>query len=465
MRTVAALAFALVAACEASSPAPSGAQAQQVPARQSSADASRRTAITNAIERVAPAVVTVQTVSKERVPIDPWEAFFGGGRTGERVQAGLGSGFIIRNDGVIVTNAHVIAGATNVSVAMRDGTTYDAKVVGADELSDVAVLRIDAKNLPVATLGNSSGAIVGEWAIAIGNPYGFVIGNPEPSVTVGVVSGIGRNLVTGAEGGGLTYDMIQTDAAINVGNSGGPLVNAVGEVVGMNTVIYTPSQGSVGLGFAVPVNRVRRVADDLLANGRIARPWIGVKLRVPQSDNPRDAIAMGAVVGLVVQGSPAATAGMQIGDQILRLGSQPIRNYYAWESARNDLRVGDQAVLHLKRGARELDVTVRVADEPEVTAPKVQVLKELQLVTLTPAIRGDRNIQSTKGALVYDASANITNAWGVQKGDVIVRVGAIDVASADAVAKAFDEYAGKGAAYLYIERQGRTYRLVFQIGK
>ena len=165
-------------------------------------------------------------------------------------------------------------------VALRDGTSYVAKVLGVDEVNDLAVVKIPATGLPVAPLGSSDDLLIGEWAIAIGNPYGFYLGNPEPSVTVGVVSGVGRNLVGQAEGNGVYVDMIQTDAAINPGNSGGPLVDAVGEVIGVNSSIYSPSGGSVGLGFAIPINRVKRVADDLLAHGSVRRPWVGVKLKL-----------------------------------------------------------------------------------------------------------------------------------------------------------------------------------------
>ncbi|HEY2542823.1 MAG TPA: trypsin-like peptidase domain-containing protein, partial [Gaiellaceae bacterium] len=228
--------------------------------------ASRRTAITDAVARVAPAVVTVQTEVEQRVQADPFAFFFGGGRSGTQTQAGLGTGFMIRPDGVIVTNAHVVAGATRVSVMLRDGTTYPAKIIGTDETNDLAVLKVDAKNLPIAPLGDSDNLLVGEWAIAIGNPYGFMLGNSEPSVTAGVISGVGRNLVARGEGPSAYFDMIQTDASINPGNSGGPLVDATGSVVGVNSSIYSTSGGSIGLGFAIPINRARRVAEDLLTH-------------------------------------------------------------------------------------------------------------------------------------------------------------------------------------------------------
>ena len=265
--------------------------------------AARRTPITDAVARVSPAVVTVQTEAMSPAT-DPFDGFFRG--RSDRTTQGLGSGFIIRSDGVIVTNAHVVSGATAVNVALRDGTTYPAKVVGVDETNDLAVLRISAQHLPVAPLGTSDDLIIGEWAIAIGNPYGFFLGNTEPSVTAGVISGTGRNLVGQVEGGGVYVDMIQTDASINPGNSGGPLVNTLGEVVGVNSSIYSPSGGSVGLGFAIPINRVRRVAEDLLAHGAIRRPWIGVQLRLPGANNARVMLTGGVAVRSVVPGSPAA---------------------------------------------------------------------------------------------------------------------------------------------------------------
>ena len=274
--------------------------------------AARRTRITDAVARVAPAVVTVQT----KAPAQPEPSDFFFGNRSERPVQGLGSGFIARADGVIVTNAHVVSGATSVNVALRDGTTYPAKVVGVDEMNDLAVLRINAQHLPVAILGNSDDLMIGEWSIAIGNPYGFFLGNTEPSVTAGVISGTGRNLVGQAEGGGVYVDMIQTDAAINPGNSGGPLVNALGEVIGVNSSIYTPSGGSVGLGFAIPINRARRVIEDLLAHGAVRRPWIGMQPRLPDSDNPRDVLTGGVVVRSVAPGSPAAQAGLEPGDVI-----------------------------------------------------------------------------------------------------------------------------------------------------
>src|SRR4029077_625048 len=224
-------------------------------------------------------------------------------------------------------------GADKVSVMMRDGTVYPAKVLGSDETNDIAVVKVDSKNLPEVKLGNSNDLVIGEWAIAIGNPFGFYVGNSEPSVSVGVVSATQRNLVAPGESQASYFDMIQTAAAINPGNSGGPLVNADGEVIGVNSSLFSPNGGSVGLGFAIPINRVARVVDDLLTHGSLRRAWIGVFLRQGQSTNTRDLIAQGAVVSSVTPGSPAAAAGLQPGDIILREGARTVRNAFDWSAA------------------------------------------------------------------------------------------------------------------------------------
>jgi len=460
-----ALAFAAAAAAACTgTPSESAAQVARTAdsARAAHIPDSRRTAITEAVARVAPAVVTVQTEVVQRVAADPLDAFFGG-RSGTQTSAGLGSGFIIRPDGVIVTNAHVVAGATNISVMLRDGTTYPARAIGTDETNDLAVLKVDAKDLPVAPLGDSDNLLVGEWAIAIGNPYGFMLGNSEPSVTAGVISGVGRNLVARGEGPSAYFDMIQTDASINPGNSGGPLVNADGEVIGVNSSIYSTSGGSIGLGFAIPIDRARRVAEDLLNHGRVRRPWIGVQLEQPRTENPRDLIVRGAQVAGVAPSSPAERAGIRAGDVILKLRDRIVRNRFDWEAALLDLRVGEQVPLVVRRGGRDVPVTVTIADLPEVSAPKVEVLRELQLVTLTPAIRVERGVQSVRGALVYKASDRITQELGMRAGDVIVQINRTPIASAEDVSRALDYYAGRGVIRLFFERQGQIYPTDFVI--
>jgi serine protease Do len=449
------LAAASLAACQGTreSSAAEAPPLQQTPA--ANVSDSRRTAITRAVERVAPSVVTIQTEAVERVS-DPFDFFFGGG-TRSRVVPGLGSGFIVRSDGVIVTNAHVVANATRVSVMRRDGTIDSAAVLGTDELNDIAVLKIDRGDLPVAALGNSNSVLIGEWSIAIGNPYGFVLGNSEPTVTAGVVSGVGRNLIARGEGPSAYFDMIQTDASINPGNSGGPLVNADGEVIGVNSSIYSPSGGSVGIGFAIPINRVRRIVEDLVAHRTVRRPWIGVRMRYPQNASVRDAIANGAMIAAVTPGSPAAQAELRAGDVILRAGNRAIRNAFDWEALQLDLRVGESVALRVRRGSREFETTVRVQDLPEVSAPKVEVLRDLELATVSPAIRAERGIRSQNGALIVRAGSRTADEIGVQPGDVIVQINQRDVNTAQDAASALEYYGGRSTIRMTIERGGRLF--------
>ncbi|MDQ2767861.1 MAG: trypsin-like peptidase domain-containing protein [Gemmatimonadota bacterium] len=428
-------------------------------AAESTLSTRRRTAITEAVARVAPTVVTVQTEVVDR-STDPFDVY---GSTSERVLPGLGSGFIVRADGVIVTNAHVVAGANTISVAMRDGTTYPARLLGKDETNDLAVLKIDAKGLPIAPLGQSDDLIIGEWVIAIGNPYGFLLGNSEPSVTVGVISGTGRNLVARSQGSAMYVDMIQTDASINPGNSGGPLVNALGDIVGMNSSIFSPSGGSIGLGFAIPVNRVKHVTDDLLAHGTVRRPWIGLKPEIPLGQNQRESLRAGVIVGAVVPGSPADIAGIRRGDVLIRSRSRVIRNAFDWEAELLDLRVGYQVPLVVRRAGREMPVTVTIADLPEVSAAKVAVLKELELVTLTPAIRVDRGIRSPRGALIYNLSDRVSDELGLAKGDLIVQINRIPIETANDAAHALDASAGRATIHMFFERGGRIYSTDFMI--
>jgi serine protease Do len=453
------LSCAIFLACQGASSSPSAAQTVATSTSADAVSASRRTAITEAVARVAPSVVTVQTEVMERVPADAFEQFFGG-RSGQRSTAGLGSGFVVRADGAIVTNAHVVSGATRISVAMRDGATYPATLVGIDETNDLAVVKIQARGLPVAPLGTSSGLLIGEWAIAIGNPFGFVLANTEPSVTAGVVSGIGRNLATPNEGAGVYVDMIQTDASINPGNSGGPLVNAAGEVIGVNSSIFSPSGGSVGIGFAIPINRARRVVDDLLAHGVVRRPWIGVQPQLARTPGGAGSASSGVVVASVVAGSPAARAGIRPGDVIVRSRDRVLHNPYDWYAELLELRVGERNNLIVRRGGREIPITVDVVDLPDVNAPRVTVLREIELITLTPPIRAQHSIRSRQGALVNRVSERVQQQIGIQARDVIVQINRIPTPDAETVERVLTTY-GRGGLRMYFERGGQIYATEF----
>ena len=239
---------------------------------------SRRSAIVDAARRVAPAVVSVTVVKRERqVQADPFDFFFVP-RGYEREVQGLGTGFIVSPDGVVITNQHVTEGAVQIAVTTPDGNEYPGKLLGEDALTDIAVLKIEAKGLSTAPIGRSDDLMIGEWVVAFGNPYGYLLGNAEPTVTAGVVSAIGRNLYPSGDQPGVYVGMIQTDAAINPGNSGGPLANALGEVVAVNSSIFSNTGSSVGIGFAIPIERAMRVTDELRKYGRVRRAWVGLEL-------------------------------------------------------------------------------------------------------------------------------------------------------------------------------------------
>ena len=316
--------------------------------------ASRRTAITEAVEAASPAVVSVNVIEVRQVRVrDPFADFFGGvpSRVYEQQVQGLGSGFIVSSDGYIVTNDHVAGNATRITVAFPDGTTLDARLVGSDPETDIALLKVEPPGpLPFLAFDPEHDPAVGEWAIALGNPFGLFEA-AEPTVTVGVVSAIGRDFP--AQQGRTFRDLIQTDAAINSGNSGGPLVNAAGRVMGMNTFIYSQSGGSVGLGFAVPAWRIQRVVEELRATGRVDRAfYTGLNVR-PLTDRMVRQLGLADAAGLIVasvdENSPAARAGLRPYDVIVSIAGAPVRTNEDVRQRLVDNRPGDTVELGLVR--------------------------------------------------------------------------------------------------------------------
>ena len=327
----------------------------------SSINASRRNIITETVEKVSPAVVGINVIEivqyRYRSPFanDPfWSQFFND-RVIQREVKGLGSGAIISPDGYIVTNDHVAGNAAKVIVTLTDGQQYDAKVIGTDQVSDVCLLKIDGENLPYIKLAESNEVIIGEWAVALGNPFGLFAINDKPTVTVGVISATGMNL--GANEERYYLDMIQTDAAINTGNSGGPLVNAVGEMIGMNTLIYSRSGGSVGVGFAIPISKIKRVVNELKNDGKVDRSfWTGLSIqtiddRIAKYYNLKS--TKGVIVTVVAKDSPAERAGIVVGDIIDRAGMFSINDDQTLIAVLQEYRTGDTVNIHIVREGKK----------------------------------------------------------------------------------------------------------------
>ena len=349
---------------------------------QDAVDTSRRNALVRAIESAAPAVVTINIVDvrTERYMQPALRDFFGdfgypGGRPQLRQRAveSLGSGFVIDDEGHVVTNMHVIQGADYGTVTLPDGQEMPFDFVGGDERTDVAVLKLrpEGETGPIAhaQFGDSADLMVGEWVIAIGNPFGAMMDDPQPSVSVGVVSAnhrkVTRNIGNGAQH---LQDMIQTDAAINPGNSGGPLVNAHGEVVGVNTFIFSSSGGNQGLGFAIPINRAKRVAEEIIGHGRRRSPWLGFRgeavRTIPGQTLQRLGVRAdnGVLVTELLRDSPAAKAGLDVGDVVLSLNGEPVAypediDYLTW-----GLFIGDKVTLKTMRGDQSHTVNFGVAE-------------------------------------------------------------------------------------------------------
>jgi serine protease Do len=331
-------------------------------------DTSRRNALVQAIERAAPAVVSINVVQIQRMPVmDPmfqdfFDLFLGGGRARrpqlrQREIESVGSGFIFDANGHIITNYHVIEGADSIaSVTLPDGRNLDVTLVGYDDITDLAVLKASAPNLPYIPLGSSDDLLTGEWAIAIGNPFGLLMSDPQPSVSVGVVSANHRRVNPRiGEGHRLYQNMIQTDAAINPGNSGGPLVNARGEVIGVNTMIFSQSGGSVGLGFAIPIDRAKRVAREIIQYGRRRNPWAGFKVEEIANIDPSGLRELGVtaqngvLVVSILRDSPAYRAGLEAGDVITAINDQPILHATDVDFTIWGLFVGDTCTLDIQR--------------------------------------------------------------------------------------------------------------------
>ncbi len=330
-------------------------------------DRSRQNAVTNAIEKASPAVASINVTEIQRFAVspfqrDPWFEYFFPPEIRQREVKGSGSGVVISPDGYVLTNDHVIENASKIIVTLPGGEEYNAEVVGVDDVTDLALLKLDGSNFPYVKMGDSEELIIGEWVVALGNPFGLFDVNQQPTATIGIVSG--KDLDFGIQGRKIFQDMIQTDAAINPGNSGGPLVNTYGEVIGINTFIYTGSsvkQGSIGIGFAIPINRARRIAEELKSKGHIVRDF-STGLRAQPLDR-KTALYLdipfseGVIITHILKNSPASKAKLEYGDVIVAVENQKVSspNDILEIIEINDLRPGDRVKMRVWRNGRYLN--------------------------------------------------------------------------------------------------------------
>jgi len=417
-------------------------------------DESRNTAIVRAANRVAPAVVSVNVIRTEQVrPRTAWESYFLPPNASRR-SAGFGSGVIVDPSGIIVTNHHVIDSADQIRVTLSDGRDVEAELVGTDPVADIAVLRVRNERVNVAPVGTSKGLMIGEWAIAIGNPLGNYVGDTQPTVTAGVISAVNRNITPSSGEEGIYLGMIQTDASINPGNSGGPLVDAAGEVIGINASIISRSGGSEGLGFAIPIDRALQVVNDLLQYGEIRRAWVGVDVEPVEADDWGR--TRGVRVSSVASGSPGAAAGLKVGDRLLSANGRALTGPLDFEGILLDLRAGD--ALSVQVDGRNRAVEMQAAAYPSTTAERVRVLQDIDLITVTPQIRSERGLVSERGAMIAGISEGSASRLGLRTGDVIVRVGSVPIGSAEDLAQLFRNLQGSGRLDILFERNGAPNR-------
>ncbi|HEY3122103.1 MAG TPA: Do family serine endopeptidase [Vicinamibacteria bacterium] len=394
---------------------------------------------------------------------DMMERFFGGPQAPpqSQTQQSLGSGFIVDKDGYVMTNRHVVEGADQIQVTLANGKTYDAKLVGRDARTDVALLKIEPREtLTVMNLGNSDQSEVGEWVMAIGSPFG--LGN---SVTVGVVSFKGRPLGLGVQG--TSVDMIQTDASINPGNSGGPLINTRGEVIGINTLIITRgAPQSAGVGFAVPINVAKEILPQLREKGRVVRGWLGVSIN-PVTDDLAQSLKLkdpkGAYIADVTDGSPADKAGLKPDDVVVSVDGRPIADNGELSRYIASKPPGTTVKLQVVRKGAERTVPVTLGTFPEREegedeqggARHGQLGMTLQ--DLTPALAEQLELpRSARGVVVMDveagSAADNATPTGLQRGDVIVSVNAESVDSVKGFQNEIDKAKADGVARLRVRR-------------
>jgi len=388
----------------------------------------------------------------------PFEDFFKqhGGPPMKRKQTGEGSGVIVDPTGYILTNYHVVAGADKLTIRLSGGKELKGTVQGTDPKTDLAVVHVEAKDLAVAALGDSDKIQVGEWAIAIGSPFGL-----EETVTVGVISAKGR---TGL-GTGTYEDFIQTDASINPGNSGGPLVNIDGEVVGINAMIIQPGQG---IGFAIPINLAKKIMTELIAKGKVIRPWVGIGLQdlteeLMKSFGVKE--KEGALISQVYEGSPAEKAGLKVGDVIVEIDGKKVKNSQDVVHEVLKREVDQQIRFEVIREAKRVEISVTTAQMPEKIGERGPVKPKrewfgLRVSNVTPDIARQMGLTKTEGVVIIGVEPNsVAQSAGLRAGDIILEVNRQKILSENDYRSAMEKANPDQGALFLINREGSTFFL------
>lgn len=373
---------------------------------------------------------------------------------------GLGSGFIIDKSGYILTNDHVVEDADEIEVTLPDGRRYPATVIGQDKRSDVAVLKIEGEDLPMLAMGNSDQLRTGQWVIAVGNPFGNVVNNPDPTITVGVVSALHRSLDVGEQDGRFYGNLIQTDAAINRGNSGGPLLNLKGEVVGINTLIFSTTGGNQGIGFAIPINHAKRVYENIIGGKEITYPWLGIWIQPLNRDINKqfglETEGLGALIFKIQEGSPAEKAGIQVGDVVLKIADKDIRNPHDLVNIVSGLEVGQKVKVNIIREGETLEIEVEIGARPSEFIVAKRTLEKkakpqekdswrgIKVRDITDEDRTRLKDKEIKGVIVDSVEPySPAHFSGIRKGSLIDEVNRVPVASAEEFYQIASELKGK----------------------
>jgi len=423
----------------------------------------RETPVVLAVRRAAPAVVNISTesVTREANPFrtrnpffdEFFRDFFGELPSRERRRSSLGSGVIIAADGTIVTNEHVVANATRITVTLADGTEYDGRLIGADARTDLAVLRVDAPGeLPAVPLGSSADLMIGETVLAIGNPFGL-----SHTVTTGVISAVNRTIQGGNDQ--VYTDFIQTDAAINPGNSGGPLLNLLGEMVGLNAAIY---QRAEGVGFAIPVDKVRRIVDNLITYGEVHRAWLGLHVQDLTPELARHfgvAAGSGVLVSRVFDGGPAQAGGVERGDILLQLDGRPLKDRESFFQRLAGYTAGSSLSFSVQRVAERRTLTVVAQDIPaDYVADLGRTWLGIEVEENSRALARRLGLATAVGVLVTRVTPGSAAAGiGLEPGDVVLQINDVVVGDAAGYRKALLAASEQETVVLVVQRGRARY--------